>query len=96
MAENNLDFKYKVLKKLKMSFLDDGISIPSSYTSYIGPIQSSKLYNEVRLCKDKDKHPLTHYETAYVVHLSNKYDIAKPQPLFTFHHPNKGNSCVDC
>ncbi|KAF7390207.1 hypothetical protein HZH68_012064 [Vespula germanica] len=68
---------------------DDGISIPCSYTSYIGPVQSSKLYNEVRQCKDKDKHPLVNFETPYVVHLQNKYDIAKPQPLFTFKHPNK-------
>ncbi|XP_076622619.1 protein arginine N-methyltransferase 5 [Colletes latitarsis] len=70
---------------------DDGISIPSSYTSHIAPVQSSKLYNEVRLCKDKDKHLLAHFETSYVVHLQNKYDIAKPQPLFTFKHPNKEN-----
>nr|XP_033340412.1 protein arginine N-methyltransferase 5 [Megalopta genalis]XP_033340413.1 protein arginine N-methyltransferase 5 [Megalopta genalis] len=68
---------------------DDGISIPSSYTSYIAPVQSSKLYNEVRCCKDKDKHFLAHFETSYVVHLQNKYDIAKPQALFTFKHPNK-------
>lgn len=68
---------------------DDGISIPCSYTSFIGPVQSSKLYNEVRQCKDKDKHPLVNFETPYVVHLQNKYDIAKPQPLFTFCHPNK-------
>ncbi|XP_048507266.1 protein arginine N-methyltransferase 5 isoform X2 [Athalia rosae] len=66
----------------------DGISIPSSYTSYVSPVQSSKLYNEVRQCKDKDKHPLAHFETPYVVHLQNKYDIAQPQPLFTFIHPN--------
>ncbi|XP_053970427.1 protein arginine N-methyltransferase 5 [Hylaeus volcanicus] len=68
---------------------DDGISIPCSYTSYIAPVQSSKLYNEVRLCKDKEKHWLAHFETSYVVHLQNKYDIAKPQPLFTFNHPNR-------
>merc|ERR1719397_2376139 len=35
-----------------------GISIPYSYTSFIGPLQSSKLYNEVRGCKDETKHPL--------------------------------------
>ncbi|XP_076246806.1 protein arginine N-methyltransferase 5 [Calliopsis andreniformis] len=68
---------------------DDGISIPTSYTSYIAPVQSSKLYNELRQCRDKDKHFLTHFETPYVVHLQNKYDIANPQPLFTFKHPNK-------
>ncbi|XP_051175456.1 protein arginine N-methyltransferase 5 [Leptopilina boulardi] len=65
-----------------------GISIPESYTSYIAPVQSSKLFNEVKQCKDKDKHPLTHFETPYVVHLQNKYDIAPTQALFTFKHPN--------
>jgi len=70
--------------------LDDGINIPQSYTSYIAPMQSSKLYNEVRQLRDKDKHPLAHFETPYVVHLQNKYDIANPKPLFTFKHPNTG------
>ncbi|XP_028045588.1 protein arginine N-methyltransferase 5 isoform X2 [Monomorium pharaonis] len=73
-----------VLKFLR----DDGINIPQSYTSYIAPMQSSKLYNEVRQLRDKDKHPLAHFETPYVVHLQNKYDIANPKPLFTFKHPN--------
>ncbi|XP_066592801.1 protein arginine N-methyltransferase 5 [Prorops nasuta] len=68
---------------------DDGVSIPSSYTSYINPIQCSKVFNEVKSWKDKDKNPLSHLETSYVVHLQSKYDIAKPQPLFTFVHPNK-------
>ncbi|GAB1863970.1 Protein arginine N-methyltransferase [Camponotus japonicus] len=72
-----------------MKFLqDDGINIPQSYTSYIAPIHSSKLYNEVRQLRDKDKHPLAHFETPYVVHFQNKYDIANPKPLFTFKHPN--------
>lgn len=72
-----------------MKFLrDDGINIPQSYTSYIAPMHSSKLYNEVRQLRDKDKHPLANFETPYVVHLQNKYDIANPKPLFTFKHPN--------
>lgn len=70
--------------------VDDGISIPSSYTSYIAPVQSSRLYNEVRGCREKDKHHLAHFEMPYVVHLQNKYDIDQPQALFTFHHPNRG------
>ncbi|EZA48205.1 hypothetical protein DMN91_012321 [Ooceraea biroi] len=73
-----------VVKFLK----DDGINIPQSYTSYIAPVQSSKLYNEVKQLKDRDKHPLAHFEALYVVHLQNKYDIAKPRPVFTFTHPN--------
>jgi hypothetical protein len=71
-------------------FTDDGISIPCSYTSYLCPVQSSKLYNEVKLCKEKDKHELNHFETPYVVHLQNKFQLATTQPLFTFFHPNKG------
>ncbi|XP_018007880.1 protein arginine N-methyltransferase 5 [Hyalella azteca] len=67
----------------------DGISIPSSYTSYIAPLQSPKLYNEVRSCREKDKHFLHHYETPYVVYLHNKREIAPSQELFTFNHPNR-------
>jgi hypothetical protein len=40
----------------------DGISIPSAYTSYLSPITSSKLWNDVRAYKD-----LKHFETPYVV-----------------------------
>jgi len=65
-----------------------GISIPCSYTSYIGPLQSSKLYNEVRNCKDEMKGPMAGFETPYVVHFQNRYELAPPQPLFTFTHPN--------
>ncbi len=41
----------------------DGISIPSSYTSWIGPLQSSKLYQEVRASADAEKNPEAHFET---------------------------------
>lgn len=53
-------------------------------------MQTSKLFNEVRQVKEKDKHPLAHFETPYVVLQKNKYIIAKNQPLFTFYHPNYG------
>ncbi|XP_023343008.1 protein arginine N-methyltransferase 5 [Eurytemora carolleeae] len=65
-----------------------GISIPSSYTSFIGPIQSSKLFNEYRNSKDDTKHPKAAFETPYVVHLLNRVELDEPQPLFTFDHPN--------
>lgn len=42
--------------------LANGISIPSSYTAYLAPLSSSKLYNEVHAGKD-DKAS----ETPYVV-----------------------------
>nr|CAG4647716.1 EOG090X028A [Moina brachiata] len=68
---------------------DDGISIPYSYTSFLGPIQSSKLYNEVRNCREKDKPYYTPFEMSYVVHFRNICELADPQALFTFVHPNR-------
>ncbi|WCJ30569.1 Protein arginine N-methyltransferase 5 [Euphorbia peplus] len=61
----------------------DGISIPSSYTSYIQPVTASKLYNDVKSHKD-----LVHFETAYVVKFHNVARLAPSQPVFTFTHPN--------
>ncbi|XP_062164136.1 protein arginine N-methyltransferase 1.5 isoform X1 [Alnus glutinosa] len=63
---------------------DDGISIPSSYTSFIQPITASKLYNDVKSHKD-----VVHFETAYVVKLHNVARLAPSQPVFTFTHPNR-------
>lgn len=33
------------------------MSIPGEYTSFLAPISSSKLYNEVRACREKDRDP---------------------------------------
>lgn len=66
-----------------------GIMIPQSYRSYISPIMSSKLFNEVRKLPDITR-TLTNFETPYVVHIKNHYKIAKPQLLFSFDHPKKG------
>ena len=68
----------------------DAISIPTQYTSWVGPIQSSKLYHEVRASVDIDKNPNAPFETPYVVHFQNRTELAKPQPLFTFDHPSYG------
>ncbi|KAK5817097.1 protein arginine N-methyltransferase 1.5 [Gossypium arboreum] len=61
----------------------DGISIPSSYTSFIQPITASKLYNDVKSHKD-----LVHFETAYVVKLHSVAKLAPSQSIFTFNHPD--------
>uniref|UniRef100_A0A672HP82 Protein arginine N-methyltransferase 5 n=2 Tax=Salarias fasciatus TaxID=181472 RepID=A0A672HP82_SALFA len=66
---------------------EDGVSIPSSYTSFLAPLSSSKLYNEVRGCREHDKHPQCHFETPYVVRLHNFHQLAEPKPCFTFTHP---------
>nr|CAG4635316.1 EOG090X028A [Artemia franciscana] len=66
----------------------DGISIPCDYTSFLAPIHSPKLYNEVRSCREVDKPPHTPFEMPFVVQLHNKMDLASAQPLFKFEHPN--------
>lgn len=40
-----------------LALADDGVSIPGEYTSFLAPISSSKLYNEVRACREKDRDP---------------------------------------
>jgi len=75
-----LDGAQKYLKK-------DGISIPSSYTSYLGPIQSRKLHEEIlSIRKNNDN---CNFQKPYVVQLNNVYSIAPPKALFTFVHPKK-------
>ncbi|KAF3531697.1 hypothetical protein DY000_02036904 [Brassica cretica] len=69
----------------------DGISIPSSYTSFIQPVTASNLYNDVKAHKD-----LAHFETAYVVKLHSVAKLAPSQSVslslslqvFIFTHPN--------
>eukprot|EP01105_Mastigella_eilhardi_P006288 TRINITY_DN17916_c0_g1_i1.p1 TRINITY_DN17916_c0_g1~~TRINITY_DN17916_c0_g1_i1.p1 ORF type:complete len:606 (+),score=151.62 TRINITY_DN17916_c0_g1_i1:51-1868(+) len=63
---------------------DDGISIPYSYTSYLAPVSSERLHNEVKVHGS-----VANFETPYIVKLHNVYGIGEPQPCFTFVHPNR-------
>eukprot|EP01117_Protostelium_nocturnum_P013830 TRINITY_DN5206_c0_g1_i2.p1 TRINITY_DN5206_c0_g1~~TRINITY_DN5206_c0_g1_i2.p1 ORF type:complete len:626 (+),score=226.31 TRINITY_DN5206_c0_g1_i2:52-1929(+) len=63
---------------------EGGISIPTSYTSYLAPITSSKLWNEVKAWKEAKS-----FETPYVVKLHNFYQLDEAKECFTFVHPNK-------
>ncbi|EGG17930.1 protein arginine methyltransferase [Cavenderia fasciculata] len=63
---------------------EDGVSIPAWYTSYVAPMSSSRLYNEVA-----NYNTLKSFETPYVVKPHNFYQLAESQPLFTFSHPNE-------
>ncbi|GJQ67930.1 csul [Trypoxylus dichotomus] len=65
-----------------------GISIPCSYSSFLAPFQSTKIFNEIRTNRPHDKTLESVYETPYVVHLVNYYQIAQSKELFTFTHPN--------
>jgi protein arginine N-methyltransferase 5 len=64
----------------------DGISIPSSYTSFIAPISSSKLFGDIIQYNDK----LKHLETPYVVKFRKIHEIANPQQVWKFEHPFNG------
>ncbi|XP_063079914.1 protein arginine N-methyltransferase 5 [Engraulis encrasicolus] len=77
---------------------EGGVSIPCSYTSFLAPLSSSKLYNEVRACRERDKHPECHFETPYVVRLHNFQQMAPALPCFTFVHPtdNTNNNRYIC
>ncbi|CAI5715179.1 unnamed protein product [Hyaloperonospora brassicae] len=68
---------------------ENGISIPCEYTSYVAPVMSSKLWNEVKV-HDSVKS----FETPYVVRLHNFYALAPTQRCFQFTHP-KFNTRID-
>ena len=63
---------------------EDGVCIPQSYTSYLAPMTSSKLWNDAKAHGD-----LAHMETPYVVKLHRYSLIAEPEEVFTFSHPNR-------
>jgi len=60
-----------------------GISIPCSYTSFVAPLSSNKLW----MCA-KDMMDGKGLETPFVVKLHNCFQIADTMPLFRFEHPN--------
>jgi len=69
----------------------DAVSIPSAYTSYMAPLSSQKLHNEVTAAAalDIDKPRITAFETPYVVRVHNYHELDDPQPVFTFKHPRR-------
>lgn len=58
-------------------------SIPKEYSSYIAPICSYKLYQELYRKKTYWPHP---FDQIHVVRLKNFYSISHPQELFKFVH----------
>ncbi|KAJ3059455.1 Protein arginine N-methyltransferase 5, partial [Rhizoclosmatium hyalinum] len=74
-----LDGAQRVLKP-------DGVSIPHSYTAFISPISSTKLWTSVASYND-----VKHLETPYVVKLKAIAAVGgDPVPLWTFTHPLPG------
>ncbi|KAI8927188.1 PRMT5 arginine-N-methyltransferase-domain-containing protein [Entophlyctis helioformis] len=60
----------------------DGVSIPSSYTAFISPLSSQKLFNEAAAYNDEE-----HMQMPYVVKFRSVHEIAEPSPLWVFEHP---------
>ena len=60
-----------------------GVSIPQAYTSFLAPVATHKLHNDVRAYKDR-----AHLETSYVVKFHRHHLLAPNQPVFTFTHPS--------
>ena len=63
------------------------ISIPTSYTSYLAPVTSAKLYNALASCVDPLKPTEAPYETPYVVYLHNVYLPSACKELASVHIP---------
>lgn len=66
---------------------EDGISIPSSYTSFLSPVHSRKLHMEIATIKKNTDN--CNFQKPYVVQLNNVYSISPAKPLFTYVHPRK-------
>lgn len=63
---------------------EDGVSIPQSYTSFLTPVSTSKLWDEVRAA---DK--LESFETGYVVNFQEAFfPCSSIKECFSFKHPN--------
>ncbi|MCH80029.1 protein arginine N-methyltransferase 1.5-like, partial [Trifolium medium] len=63
---------------------EDGISIPSSYTSFLQPVKNANLYNSV-----KGGDNILRLETTFNTRMYNVAHLAPCQPLFTFTHPKR-------
>jgi protein arginine N-methyltransferase 5 len=61
-----------------------GVSIPAWYTSYLAPISTCKLWNELSQQWEAQKA----FETSYVVKLHDFFEYAEPKEVFTFTHPS--------
>ncbi|GJQ10584.1 hypothetical protein GpartN1_g2375.t1 [Galdieria partita] len=67
--------------------LSDGICIPCEYTSYLCPLSSPKLYQEIRsLSYQRDGNGFSSFEVPYVVRIHHGQYLAESQSCFRFEH----------
>jgi protein arginine N-methyltransferase 5 len=62
-----------------------GISIPCSYRSYLRPLMSAKIYQEIKTISPANVEQSL--ETAYVVNVFNGVPLCEPKQCFSFEHP---------
>ena len=67
----------------------DGLSVPCEYTSYLAPMSSRKLYNNVVNQASESSSHEDSFHLGYVVRLQAVNLLDKVQPCFKFVHPNK-------
>lgn len=67
---------------------EGGVSIPYSSTSFVAPLSSTKLHNEVKAYGES----IREMETMYVVKIRCGKLINETQPVFQFVHPNRGST----
>ncbi|XP_063676407.1 protein arginine N-methyltransferase 5-like [Bolinopsis microptera] len=66
----------------------DGLSVPCEYTSYLAPMSSRKLYNNVANQASESSSHEDSFHLGYVVRLQAVNLLDKVQPCFKFVHPN--------
>lgn len=66
----------------------DGVSIPASYTSFIAPIASSKLWMGARDFQT-EKVDTSGLDIPFVVFFHRYFQLAEAKKLFTFAHPEE-------
>lgn len=83
---------------------DDGISIPSEYSSYLRPVMSHKLFSQTINNNITDESCLLNlkvasFEQFYIALQPNSYTPTNTKKLFSFNHPKKvleSNSRYKC
>lgn len=67
---------------------ETGICIPQSYSSWLVPVSSQKLYNELKATGSRSQALDAQYESSFVVHMKNFTSLCQPKLAWEFIHPN--------
>lgn len=68
---------------------DVGVSIPQSYTPFLAPVSTQKLFNELKTIGVSSRVKDYQYEQGYVVQMQNYTKLAEAKGLWSFEHPDQ-------